>query len=190
MLPFDRLTQSILNHLLGQATWARQRLAVFSGAQARIETGRISLLLRIDEAGYFTAGDAALGATVTISLPEDTPRRFLSDRASIFQTAKLSGSADFAECLGFVFRHLEWDSEADLARLLGDIPAHRIDRMAKASLRQAGESLERLGRNVVEYLTEESGALVGADELESFNRSVSTMRDDVERLEKRLQRLG
>lgn len=190
MLSFDRLSLPILNHLLGQASWARQRLAVFSGAQARIEAGNIGLLLQITDAGYFAAGDAALGATVTITLPEDTPRRFLIDRASIFQSAKLAGSADFAECLGFVFRHLEWDSEADLARLLGDIPAHRIDRMAKAGLRQAGEGLERLGRNVVEYLTEESGALLGPGDIDDFNRSVSILRDDVERLEKRLQRLG
>jgi hypothetical protein len=54
------------------------------------------------------------------------PAKLLLDRDALFASVKLSGSADLAECLAFVFRNLGWDIEEDLASVLGDIPARRL----------------------------------------------------------------
>jgi hypothetical protein len=54
-------------------------------------------------------------------LPDDAPLIRADRSASLFSAATISGSADLAETLGFVFRNLRWDIEHDLSRVLGDI---------------------------------------------------------------------
>lgn len=62
-------------------------------------------------------------AAVSITLPADAPLRALTDRPALMASAQISGSAEFAECLGFIRRNLHWDVEADVSTLVGDIAA-------------------------------------------------------------------
>lgn len=189
MQAVDRLVLSGLNHLLQGETWARERLRHHAGAQVAIEAGPFSLKLGIDEHGRLGAGEHSRAAEVTITLPADTPVRFLLDRDNLFSAVKIAGSVDIAESLAFVFRHLNWDVEADLASVLGDIPARRLARFGKQfGLRlQAGS--RRLAENVVEYATEDSSLLAAKRDVESFALGVARLRDDLARLEKRVGRL-
>jgi len=184
-----RLVPAALNHLLLAESWAQERLRLHAGSHALIQAGPLDLHLLVDSDGLFRAGSAEQSPAVTISLPLDTPIRFLTDRKSVFQAAKLSGSADFAETLAFVFRNLRWDVEADLAQYVGDIPARRLE-MARHSLaRQGQESFGRLFNNLAEYASEDYDWIVPRRELEAFGREVDVLRDDLARLEKRLTRL-
>jgi ubiquinone biosynthesis accessory factor UbiJ len=185
----DAMITAALNHLLQGEPWAGERLRAHAGSQALIRAGFVDVHLVIDAAGLFEVGAASQEAAVTISLPADTPFRLLGDRSSVFQAARLSGSADLAETLAFVFRNLRWDVEADLARLVGDIPARRLEMLRRTWLEQTKESTARAFGNLAEYACEDSDWLAPRRDIEAFARDVDALRDDLARLEKRLLRL-
>lgn len=189
MAGLDTLIFSGLNHLLGGEPWAQERLRPFSGAQALIESGLLSLRLCIDEHGLFVAGDRGLSPDVTVTLPADAPVKFLLDRQGLLASVKLSGSVDIAEALAFVFRNLRWDAEADLADLIGDIPARRLALFGEKFGGQLQAGTKRLGENMAEYVTEDSLLLVPDRDVKAFFKEVNCLRDDLARLEKRVSRL-
>jgi ubiquinone biosynthesis protein UbiJ len=189
MASLQTLLVGTLTHLLGRENWARERLRPFAGALVRIDGGPFTVALRIDAHGMLVAGEANLPATVTLTLPSDTPWRLLVDRQGVFAGVRLAGSAEVAEALAFVFRHLRWDIEEDLARLVGDIPARRMVLLGRHLGREAGAGAQRLLANVTEYATEESGMLVARRDIEDFARDVEQLHDVVAGLEKRLQRM-
>lgn len=186
---FDRLVLNALNHLIQGESWAQERLRRHAGAQALIRTGIIDLYLVVDDRGLFRSGSASEQIAVTIELPADSPLRFLSDRKSIFQSARLSGAVDFAETLAFVFRNLHWDVEADMARYLGDIPARRMALLRQKLIDQGKETSGRILANFAEYFTEDTEMLAPKRDIEAFGRDVDVLRDDLARLEKRFNRL-
>jgi len=189
MAALQTLPIAALNHLLAKESWARERLRPFAGSGVRIEGGPLVLALRIDEHGLLAPTDAAAPAAVLLTLPADTPVRLLLDRASLFAGVRLSGAADVAEALAFVFRNLRWDVEEDLARWVGDIPAHRLVRLGRRFAGELGESAHRLAANIAEYASYESGLLADKDDIAAFATAVDILRDDLARLEKRIQRL-
>lgn len=180
-----------LNHLLQSAPWASERLHAHAGAHVAIHAGPFRLNLVITGQGLFSAAeDATATPDVLIQLPDDFAVRAVVDRSSLMSKARLSGSADIAETLAFVFRHLEWDSEADLARLVGDIAARRLHRGGLAVVDGVRRATQRMGDNLSEYLGEEDNGLVaGRAPLQAFLGDVDRLRDDIARLEKRLERL-
>jgi len=179
----------LLNQLLEREDWARQRLKPYSTQTVRIEGGPVKLTMTVDELGAFRPGAPDEMAAVTITLPSDAPFRMLSDPSSIFGAARITGAASFAETLAFVFRNLRWDYEADLAGIIGDIPAHRLSRLLAEGVAWQRSAAMRLGLNAAEFATEESGLVTSARDLTRFGREVDQLRDDAARLEKRISRL-
>ena len=176
-----------LNHLIRSEHWAQEKLRSQAGAQVRVDAGLFRLGLGIDEAGLFHAS-AADAPDVTLSLPADAAFKVLFDRDQLFSSVRLEGSVDTAECLGFVFRNLEWDVEADLARVIGDIPAHRLTRIGRSLASSLQSAVRRTAENVAEYAVEDSTMLPAQRDVRQFATAVSQLRDDVARLEKRLSR--
>ncbi|MDR0777125.1 MAG: hypothetical protein LBE81_10895 [Azonexus sp.] len=189
MAGLPTLPVAALNHLLAKESWARERLRPFAGTGVRIEGGPLVMGLRIDEHGLLVPMEVDAPVAVTLTLPADTPVRLLLDRSSLFAGVRLSGAADVAEALAFVFRNLRWDVEEDLARWVGDIPARRLVRLGSRFAGEVGESAYRLAANVAEYASNESGLLAGKDDIAVFAAAVDVLRDDLARLEKCLQRL-
>ncbi|HZX31642.1 MAG TPA: hypothetical protein VFF03_09845 [Rhodocyclaceae bacterium] len=185
-------TVSALNHLLSGADWARERLRAFAGQQARIQGGPLRIDLMVDGEGYFRRPDKSADEppAVTIELPADTPFRFLIDRNSIFAVARLSGTADFAETLAFVFRNLRWDVEEDLSKVVGDVVAHRLVRAGESFLGWQGQAARNLAANVTEYLGEESGMVVPKRDADRFATALAEAAADLERLERRVAKLA
>ncbi|HJW24836.1 MAG TPA: hypothetical protein VJ576_08045 [Rhodocyclaceae bacterium] len=181
-----------LNHLLTGSNWARERLRAFAGQHARLAGGPIKLDLVVDGEGYFRRleGPADTAPAVTIELPADAPFRFVLDRNSVFAAARLSGTADFAETLAFVFRNLRWDVEEDLARFVGDIAAHRLVRAGEALVGWQKRAGANLAANAAEYLGEESGMLVPRREMAGLATETERLRAELAELERRLARLA
>ena len=187
----NNLLVRVLNHLIVGEAWAGERLRGFAGQRLAIAGGPFPILLAVTADGLFEVADmAAAEPAVTITLPADFAARLLVDRNSLFAAAKLSGSADFAETLAFVFRNLHWDAEEDLANFVGDIAAHRLVQAGQSAFAWQKRAAGNLASNVAEYATEEAGLLAAPRDVQAFGAAVSTLRDDVARLEKRLQRLA
>ena len=185
----ERLVVVPVNHLIGDSPWAGERLRQHAGAHVRIQAGGLRISLQIDAAGFLQAGDASISPDVCIELPADFPARAMVDRSSLMSAARLSGAADIAETLAFVFRNLRWDMEGDLASLVGDIPARRLMRSGAALFSAARDGGQRMAENMLEFATEESGLLASPAEIKVFLGEVDVLRDDLARLDKRLSRL-
>jgi len=179
-------TLGFLNHLLDGEDWARERLRAFYGQTARFELGALTLPLEITSAGLFAVGDKNSPTSVTIVLPADAPLRALTDRPSLFTAAHISGSAELAETLGFIFRNLRWDAESDLSRLVGDIAARRLISGGRQLVQWQQNQARNLALNLAEYFTEESPAIARQPDVSTFCTDVESVQEELCRLEKRV----
>ena len=183
-----------INHVLNGEDWAVQRLRAFAGQSLRLELGRLEVPLQIGDSGLLVAQSAsdssvALQPTVTITLPADAPARLLVDAASLGGRVRVSGSAELAESLNFIFKNLRWDAEHDLARVVGDIAARRLVDGGRQLARWQAAQLSNMASNVVEFLTAEQTTLVQRAEMSEFAASVATAGTALAQLESRIARL-
>ncbi len=102
---------------------------------------------------------------------------------------RLSGDVAVMETLRDAFRRLDVDLEEQLSRLVGDIAAHEVGRAARAVLSWGENLRQTLLADSGEYLVEELRVSPPRHELEDFAAEVDRIRDDVERIEKRIARL-
>lgn len=182
---------TLLNHLLKSSGWARERLAGFAGSEVCLRVAPIEVMFRIDESGMVC--DAVPGEIpeVVISFPiAELPSMFADPSHRPMGAVSLEGNAKLAETLGFVFRNLQWDIEEDLARIFGDIPAHRMVQGIQSLKTVHDRAVESVGANFAEYFGEEQKLLVTRPALAALSQDVQTLRDDTALLEKRLGRIG
>jgi ubiquinone biosynthesis protein UbiJ len=179
---------AVLNHLLVRQPRLAAALSEHAGKSARIDAG-ISVRVRVVAGGLlesFGVDEATDEVSVTISIePADLPLVLANpERAASF--AKLRGDAEFARTVSEVVGSLRWDAESDLAPIVGDIAAVRIVQAARAIATQIKTGGHRLAENAAEYLLEENPTLLYRRAGEDFAADVAVLRDDVERLAKRI----
>ena len=183
-----------INHVLRGEDWAVERLRAFSGQSLRVELGRLGVPVQIDCNGLLVALSAGASTApsqpaVLISLPVDTPARLLLNPASLVSLTQISGSAELAETLSFIFKNLRWDAEHDLARFVGDIAARRLVEGTKHLSRWQAARASSMASNMVEFLTVEKGTLVQSAEVSEFVASVAKAHATLAQLESRIARL-
>jgi ubiquinone biosynthesis protein UbiJ len=179
-----------LDHLLDNASWARERLAPFAGQTLALQTGPWRLTFIVTQTGRFQARpESGDPAAVSVILPPNALFLLFADNDRLLQQAKINGNVDFAECLNFVFRNLEWDMEADLAALIGDIPARRLTLLGNALRARLRQKAESLAANVSEYLRDEVECLVSSRQVTRFTADIQNVSEKTAQLEKRLQTL-
>ncbi len=83
---------------------------------------------------------------------------------------------------------LDW--EEWIARVAGDVAGHQLARGLRGLVEWSAAARRRFEVNVAEYLRQEAHLLPEREELAAFASDVDCLRDDVERLEQRLRRLG
>ncbi|MGI9222832.1 MAG: ubiquinone biosynthesis accessory factor UbiJ [Woeseiaceae bacterium] len=102
---------------------------------------------------------------------------------------ELTGDAATAQRFQKLLDFAQPDLEEELSRFIGDVAAHRIAEVARGVGNWAREVRATMGGNMREYLQEESRELPTRYEVDRFSDQVGVLRDDVERLAARLQRL-
>lgn len=175
-----------LNRMLAREQWARERLAPFAGRVARFEAPPFALALRIDEGGVF-ADAARLEPAVTVGADLAALPLALGDPQAMMRNVSLKGDADFAQALAFVLQNLRPEPEEELSRFVGDVAAQRIVGFLRSSASHWRELAERMLENSAHYLVTENPMIVGRDDVSEFNAEVARLRDDVARLEKRVE---
>lgn len=182
------LFERSLNHLLRQSPGAAEVLRRHRGRSVRFDLVAAQFDLRIADDGYFSESVVDVPDAVirpTASLLARLP--FFGREA--LRDADYSGDSALLHSLDQVFRSLEWDAEADLAPLVGDISAHRIAGAGQEVLKTLQNSARALGQNTSEYLVEEIELMARKVDVARFNRAVDTLADDVARLEASLAQL-
>jgi ubiquinone biosynthesis protein UbiJ len=189
-----RPLETLINRNLGASTPARELLAQLAGRSFAIQVetpvgGRLTRL-RIAAAAdglALDSGDEPADAAVT-----GTPlglAALLAGRSDGRFTAAgvtIAGDAEIAAAFEKLLRHARPEIEEELARLLGDVPAHYAARAAKGAVAWGRRAIDSFARNVGEYLTEEGRDVVPRAELEVYHGAVDRIREDVDRAEARL----
>src|SRR3974390_3142401 len=102
----------------------------------------------------------------------------------------MKGDMELAQEVSFLARNLSWDVEEDLSRVVGDIAAHRLVATARSLGRWSRDAGGRLAQGAAEYWTEEAPLVASRVKVAGFVADVAELRDAIERLEKRVEKLG
>lgn len=179
---------AIINHLLAPEPWAREKLARHAGKTALFDAGVIALRLRVTADGMVeSAGDASPDVTIRASMA-DLPL-IAQNREQAFSYVRIEGDADFAHTISQLAQSLRWEAEADLGRIVGDVAAVRLVGGVRQAAATAQTMQRKLAENLAEFFTEEKQVLVRPYEVNDFSADVNRLRDDVERLAKRIEKL-
>lgn len=178
-----------INHLLAQEAWARDKLSRHAGKVACFDAGVMALRLKVAADGMVQAASDAEPVNVTIRIKLADLPLIAQNREHAFSYVKIEGDADFANVISQLGENLRWEAEQDLSRLIGDIAAARVVGGARAAFDAARVTHQRLAENVAEYFLDEKPLLVRPAMVADFSGDVTRLRDDVERLAKRIEKL-
>ena len=180
------LIERSLNHVLQQSPGAADALSRHAGASVRFDLALAQFDFRIADDGCFS--EAAVDAPDAVVRP--TPA--LVARLPFFgrdalRLADTHGDPALLATLDRVFKQLNWDVEADLAPIVGNIAAHRLNAFGRDALAGIAHSFSAFGHNASEYVIEEAELMARDVDVARFNRAVDTLADDVARLDARLR---
>lgn len=178
-----------VNHLLSRQASLTSLLKTHAGKTACFDVGIVQLYLSVTGEGLLrqveqSVADNKPAVSIRIN-PTELPA-ILADMKQAFSHVTIEGDADFAKTISEVAMHLHWDAEEDLAPLIGDIAAVRLVQFARAGLHNAKVSSQSFIDSVAEYLLEEQPVLLRRQKRLEFSAQVMTVRDDTERLAKRI----
>lgn len=135
----------LLNHVLGQEPEAMARLIRQRGRVVELSWREWHLRLHATPAGLLEQAPEGAVAHLTLVIAEESPWALVQgalrgDKPPV----RIAGDVQLAAEVNWLVDHVRWDLEEDLARLLGDAPAHALvngGRQAAAALRAFATSL-------------------------------------------------
>lgn len=176
---------AVLNRMLAREAWAREKLAPFAGRSARFDAVPFAVQVAVAEGGT-VAASAQTAPSVTIGVSLAALPLALLDPQAAMKDIRLQGDAEFAQALSFVLQNLRPEPEEELSRFVGDVAATRIVGLMRTSASHWRQLAERMLENTAHYIVTENPMVVARDEIAAFVQDISRLRDDVARLEKRI----
>ena len=180
-----------INHVLEREPWASIELAKHAGKTVLLQLPMGSMCFEIGANGFLTSlkqlDEPSLALEVSGKALSDLAGSSGSIREQAFKAVKITGDADLAQLIGRLAGQLRWDYEEDLARVVGDAPAHFAVKQGKRFLAASRSAASDLLDNVVEYVSEERKVLLNKRDFMVRKSELSDLRDSVDRLEKRIQ---
>lgn len=104
-------------------------------------------------------------------------------------TLQVIGDVGLAQRFQSIIRNTDLDWEEFLSRYTGDIIAHKLGNLARGAGRFTRHTGDTLCRDIGEYLLYEKEVLPIQEDIEDYVSSVDELRNDVERLTLRIDRL-
>ena len=197
MDPLEALLRPVANYLnrtVAEVTPARELCTRLDGkiVAIRVRDTALAMYFVFDTGVIELATDARQEPDVVITASILTLAGMIgSDGAQAIRDGKvdLTGNAGVAEAFRDLLAFTRPDVEEELSALIGDVAAHRLGQVAAGLRSWALDARRTMGGNVREYLQEEGRDVPSRYEVERFARDVDALRDDVDRLGARLDRL-
>jgi ubiquinone biosynthesis accessory factor UbiJ len=182
-----------INHVLRSEPWAMTQLVKHAGKSILLQLPFRDLACEITPVGLLHVLKELDSPSLTLEVSAKALNELAGSPASLreqaFKAVKITGDADLAQLIGRLAGQLRWEYEEDLARIIGDAPAHFAVRQGKKFISATQSAASDLLSNIVEYLSEEKKVLLHQRDLVSRKTEVNDLRDAVDRLEKRIQLL-
>ena len=188
-----KIIEDELNRFIGESTAARELLARLAGTSfaVHVEGVGITAVMHADGERLRLDGEAA-DATVTLrATPLDLLKLVNAEGVSGMKRthADLKGDLQIAERYAQLLKLARPDLEGELAKWVGDVPAHALGEAARGAAAWLKRAAGALRMNTAEYLQEESRVVPAPLEAQAFYGDVEKLRDDVERAAARLAHL-
>ena len=185
-----QLSTHIIQHLLAQNEWAAPMLQPFASKAVQLNFVLLKTSLVILENGSLAIAGETNVPDATITIPPSLLLRLMAKDESAKLLIKIDGDTHLATALAKVLSHVRWDYEDDLSKLTGDVSAHKIGEFTRQSVSTVKDTAINLAEMLSEYWQEEKPLLAKKRHIEQFNTEVDSLRADVERMEKRLNKLA
>jgi len=188
MAAFETPFAFALNRLLESEPWARERLAPFVGETVELRAPWLpAVRFAIVEGGRLAPGGEP---SLRISLRPGALGALGRGEDHFMREVDIDGNARLAQEVLHLAHHLRWDFEEDLSAIVGDAPAHALAQGLRGFVSWHMQAAQRLAEGLMEYALEEGRLLAPRVQFMAFSGEVAQLRDAVERLEKRLERLA
>ena len=178
-----------VNHVLRSAPLAMERLRPHAGRTVEIRVGPMTFALTIQTTGEVLGAVPGAPRDLTVRISPFLLPRLAAGEEAAFRDLEMLGDMELAQEISYLARNLTWDVEEDLSRVVGDIAAHRIVGAGRAVSQWGRDATLRAAQGAAEYWTEESPLIASRVKVDGFVREVGELRDALERLEKRIERL-
>jgi ubiquinone biosynthesis protein UbiJ len=186
--------ENMLNRGLPRSPRARQLVSELAGSRLGVEVrGVTRILVRSSGEVLHVTHDAAGAADADVS---GSPLQLLAlagpSPEAVLQAGavEIRGDTDIARKYRELARLLMPDPEEELSLVIGDVPAHQLGRLARSVFGWSRQASATAVRNVAEYLAHERADLVPRAEADQFTSGVERLREDVDRLEARINLLA
>ncbi len=185
--------ENVLNRGLPRSPRAQQLCAELTGRSVAVEVREITRLLLESNGSTLRITRASTGADAEIvggpfgllALSAEHPEAVLQ-RGDV----EIRGDAELAQKFRELVLLLRPDLEEELSGFIGDVPAHQVGRFARMARGWTHRAARTTAQNLAEYLGHERQHLVPRNEGDPFLRGVDAVREDVDRLEARIDLLA
>lgn len=136
-----------LNHVLMQEREAMERLTRQCGRVALVQWRIYSMALQITPAGLLDLAPPDAAPDLRVEISETSPLTLArgalrGDKPTI----RIDGDVQLAGEINWLVDNVRWDVEEDLARVLGDAPAHALVGFARRAAAGVKAFVERMPR--------------------------------------------
>ena len=193
-----RPVTNILNRNISETTPALHLCQQLEGKTiaVRVRNTALAMYFHIRETVVVLATDSEsdadvilTGSLLTLARLAGAPGEAAQASAVRGGALDISGDAYTAQAFQELLRYARPDIEEELSAVIGDAAAHRAGQIARGVRNWAEGARRTMASNIREYLQEESGDVPSRYEVERFAQQVDSLRDDVARLEARVDRL-
>jgi len=130
----------LLNHVLMQEPEATARLARQKGQVMLVQWRSFSFQLEATPAGLLDLSAPGSTPDLVLTVTDESPLSLAQSALRGDKPAvRIEGDVQLAAEVNWLTEHVRWDIEEDLARVMGDVPAHTLSQMTQslvAGLRQ------------------------------------------------------
>ncbi len=184
----------LLNRNIQDSTPARELCAALDNTviAVRVRNTALSAYFCIDNEILAVVSDEAREPDVSITgslLTLASMAGQAGDNAVRDGSLEMTGDAELAAQFQKLLALAKPDIEEELSNVVGDVAAHRLGGLARGIGRWGREARTTMGENIREYLQEESRDAPSRYEVDRFSTGVNEVRDAVDRLEARINRL-